>query len=216
MRKVWATVLITIGILVMMYPKIREAYYTHEQNNVLEQYEESMKSIGDMEKALVESEEKQQNDTNSVLKTKSNGSKIKIPKNSPILKIAKIDLYMPIMEGETRENLRVSVAHMNNTGKLGEVGNYAIAGHRCYTYGRHFNRLDEVEEGDEIIIFSKDDEYKYKVVKKFIVKPEEVGVLKGNGKDKLVTLITCTPIRVATHRLIIQGKLESVCKRNDN
>ncbi|MCY6371369.1 class D sortase [Clostridium ganghwense] len=207
MKKIFAVGLIVLGIIVMMYPKIRDGYSTYKEKKVLKEYEQSLRNIGTLENEISD---------DNLLKNEENKKIQKIYEDATILKIDKINLYMPILEGETKENLRTTVCHMKNTGKLGEVGNYAIAGHRCYSYGRHFNRLDEVEVGDELIVFSMDKEYKYKVFKKFIVKPEEVGVLEGNGKDKMITLITCTPIRVATHRLIIQGKLESVSKRVDS
>ncbi|MCY6354597.1 class D sortase [Clostridium sp. ZS2-4] len=211
MKKKIAIGLIVLGIFVMAYPKIRDGYSAYKEKKVLKEYEQSLRNIGEMEKEIGNDKSTENN-----YKSEENKKIRKIYENAAILKIDKINLYMPILEGETKENLRTTVCHMKNTGKLGKVGNYAIAGHRCYSYGKHFNRLDEVEVGDNIIIFSQDKEYKYKVFNKFIVKPEEVEVLNGNGKDKMITLITCTPIRVATHRLIIQGKLEKVVKRVEN
>ena len=83
-----------------------------------------------------------------------------------------------------------------------------MAAHRSHTFGRFFNRLDEVGLGDEIIIISNGEEYKYKVFNKVVVEPTDLSVLQRNNKDRIVTLITCTPIKTATHRLIIQGKIE--------
>ena len=91
---------------------------------------------------------------------------------------------------------------------FGEIGNAAIAAHRSRTFGRFFNRLDEVKIGDEIVIKDKNTTYTYTVFDKKIVRRCYVSVLDGNGKDKILTLITCDPVDVATHRLIIHAKVK--------
>ncbi len=58
---------------------------------------------------------------------------------------------------------------MENTGVLGETGNYAIAGHRNHTYGKNFNRLEELEQGDIIYASDNENQYKYTVVDKLYV-----------------------------------------------
>ena len=64
--------------------------------------------------------------------------------------------------------------------------------------------LDEIEENDEIIVEYNGKEFKYKVTEIKVVKPEEVSVLNQSEEEE-ITLITCTPIRVGSHRLIIKG-----------
>ncbi|MGQ7891043.1 class D sortase [Paenibacillus sp. WC2504] len=131
-----------------------------------------------------------------------------LPKNvEGVLRIDKINLKLPILTDATVKNLKVSVASIANTGKPGEVGNYAIAGHRNLTYGKNFNRLDEVDLGDIIQVETGSKHFKYMVEDKQYVLPTDVSVLKGNGKDKEITLITCDPMVNPTHRLIIKGKI---------
>lgn len=125
-----------------------------------------------------------------------------------IIQIKKIKVNLPIVEGVKAENLRVGVGHMPGTAALGSPGNCALAGHRNYSFGKFFNRLDELVVGDEILITTKEGELRYKITKKFVVKPDDVSILKGNKDENIITLITCTPIRIATHRLIIQASLE--------
>lgn len=88
----------------------------------------------------------------------------------------------------------------------GDKGNFCVAGHRSYTYNQYFNRLGELGIGDEIIITTVAGKFKYDVYESKVVKPEEVSVL-DNTKDEEITLVTCTPIRVATHRLIVKGRI---------
>lgn len=125
-----------------------------------------------------------------------------------VLKIDKINLEQPILRGATEKNMNISVASMDHTGKAGEFGNYVIAGHRNYTYGRNFNRLDEVEVGDTIEVDTGKEQYKYIVEEKLYVKPQETWVLNDNKKSREITLITCHPMVNATHRLIIKGKIK--------
>lgn len=125
-----------------------------------------------------------------------------------ILKIDKIDLELPILTDATENNMKISVASIKDTGKLGQIGNYSIAGHRSHTYGRNFNRLNEVEVGDLIKVDDGKEQFSYEVMEKLYVKPDEVWVLEGSDIDKEITLVTCHPMINPTHRLIIKGKIK--------
>lgn len=130
------------------------------------------------------------------------------PKNMEgVLSIAKIDLKLPILSGATIENMKISVASIANTGKAGGIGNYAIAGHRNLTYGKNFNRLDEVAPGDLIEVDTGRNKFTYKIEEKLYVLPTDVWVLQNNGSNKEITLVTCDPMVDPTHRLIVKGKL---------
>ncbi|HEY8423104.1 MAG TPA: sortase [Thermoclostridium sp.] len=126
-----------------------------------------------------------------------------------VIIIDKIKIKYPIVEGIQKENLRTAIGHIPGTAPLGEAGNCALAGHRSYTFGAYFNRLDELDVGDEITIKTKDKDYIYTVYEKLVVKPDDVSVIKGGKDDYILTLITCTPIYIATHRLIIHARLEN-------
>lgn len=123
-----------------------------------------------------------------------------------VLIIDKIDLKMIIMDGVDDETLRVAAGRMPNTGKLDEIGNCVLAGHRSYTFGKYFNRLDELQEGDEIIIQTKQKTLKYTVYQKLIVEPNDFSITNRNDTDKILTLFTCHPVAIASHRLVIHAK----------
>lgn len=125
-----------------------------------------------------------------------------------IIKIDKIDLEVPILTGATAKNMAISVTSIDNTGIPGKYGNYCIAGHRSRTYGRNFNRLDEVDVGDEIVIKTRAERYQYTVTEKLYVNPDDVWVLESNQKIKEITLVTCHPFGESTQRLIIKGILD--------
>ncbi len=126
-----------------------------------------------------------------------------------VITISKIKVKYPIVEGVKEENLRAGIGHIPGTAAPGQPGNSALAGHRNYTFGRFFNRLDEIEIDDKIMISTKQGDFRYVVYEKFVVTPDDVSVLKGSKDDNIITLITCTPIYIATHRLIIKARLES-------
>ena len=125
-----------------------------------------------------------------------------------IMTIPKLDLKVCVAEGTDNEILKYAVGHFANTAMPGEKGNFSVAGHRSYTYGEYFNRLDELEIGDAITVKTKENEYTYTVYDIQVVLPEDISVLDSTD-DATITLVTCTPIRVATHRLIVKGRLDS-------
>ena len=117
---------------------------------------------------------------------------------------------MPIVEGTTEANLSVGIGHIPGTAGLGKPGNSALAGHRNYTFGRFFSRLDELKKGDKVILVTKTDTYTYIVYDKLVVLPTNVSVLNYKEKDNIITLITCTPMNKSTHRLIVHARLEGM------
>ena len=124
------------------------------------------------------------------------------------IKIPAIDLVMPIAEGATKYNLRVSVGHYTNSAAIGQPGLAIFLGHRMYTYGRHFNRLGEVVIGDQIIIENKKFRYTYEVDQIDTVLPTDLAVdFSAQYQESRIMLVTCTPVRVASHRLLVKAKL---------
>lgn len=121
-----------------------------------------------------------------------------------LLRIEKIGLEEAVKEGSTRGVLSSALGHVENTAVPGEDGNCCIAGHRNYVFGKYFNRLNEVMPGDVIELETKDNLYQYEVVSIEVVEPEDVSVLDYlEGKN--LTLITCTPFMIGTHRLIVHA-----------
>lgn len=123
-----------------------------------------------------------------------------------VLIIEKIKLRMIIMDGADEETLRVAAGRIPGTGKLDEVGNCVLAGHRNYTFGKYFNRLDELEAGDEIIIQLPNKTLRYTVYEKKIVEPDDTSIAEHNGTDKILTLYTCHPVAIASHRLVVHAR----------
>lgn len=131
----------------------------------------------------------------------------KIPlKCMGILSIPKIGLKAPILNGMNRRNLSYGLAHMKGTASIGEQGSCCIFGHRCHTFGKFFSRLDEVGVGDTIsILDAQGVTHTYTVKKKEVLLPTDSHLLNGGVSGRVLSLITCTPPGVASHRLVLRA-----------
>ncbi|WP_010268112.1 class D sortase [Paenibacillus senegalensis] len=213
-RKLASLMLICIGIIILGYPKLSQIYYDAQQEKLIRQWQHSFQNIRSGEDSLLADAGNSSASYVSTAFVPAAGNEpaeeqtLARPENMEgMLVIDKIDLNLPILSGATEENLKTTAASIENTGEMGQVGNYAVAGHRNHAYGRNFNRLDELEEGDRIIVDNGEEQFEYTVFEKLYVLPEEVWVLESNGVDREITLVTCHPIDTGTHRLIIKGKM---------
>lgn len=124
-----------------------------------------------------------------------------------LLRIPKINLEEAVKEGSTKSVLSSALGHVENTAFPGKNGNCCIAGHRNYVFGKYFNRLEEVTSGDIIEIETMNNIYTYEVDSIEVVEPEDVSVLDySDGKN--LTLITCTPFMIGSHRLIVHATMK--------
>ncbi len=124
-----------------------------------------------------------------------------------VIQIKKIKVNEPIVAGVSKSNLQAGIGHIPGTAAPGQAGNCALAGHRNYAFKKLFSRLDELKAGDEIRITTKKEDLTYKVMDTKVVTPDDVSVLKGSKDRSMITLITCTPKYVASHRLIVTAEL---------
>jgi sortase A len=98
------------------------------------------------------------------------------------------------------------VGHVPQTAAVGDTGNAVIAGHRSYTHGEHFNRLGEAEIGDIIQYAGISGERMVFVVDEILeIIPGDQAAFDQPEDKSQITLYTCTPIRTATHRLLVRA-----------
>ena len=119
------------------------------------------------------------------------------------------------MQGVSLPDLSRGVGHYPSTALPGQVGNFAVAGHRA-THGEPFAHLDLVRVGDSLVVETRASWFTYVVDKVQIVQPNAVWVIEPvPGKPaqeptrQLITLTTCNPRWASTQRLIVFGHLES-------
>lgn len=204
-RKIIGSVLIGIGLITIGSAFYMKYVTYRKQQQMISSFEKSIENTskkGNSESAAGADETA---GNNSV--TNKDDSDTDVNGVVGIMKIPKINLKVAIGEGVDMDTLKCAVGHFPDTAMPGEKGNFCVAGHRSYTYSEYFNRLNEVAKGDEITVESKKGTFKYKVDDIKVVLPSEVSVLNST-EDATLTLVTCTPPRIATHRLIVKAKLE--------
>lgn len=124
-----------------------------------------------------------------------------------ILTIESIDLRLPVAEGIESDSLRIAPGRVPQTAQIGDIGNAVIAGHRNYAYGSMFNRLDELEIGDIVQYQARNGELmEFVVFEIAVIEPENQIAFLQPSSESIITLYTCTPVRVASHRLIIRAR----------
>jgi sortase A len=106
--------------------------------------------------------------------------------------IEKIKLEMPIIEDSTDENLWLGAAHIKGTPLPWEKGNSFLASHNIINYGELFNRLDELDVGDKINIYTDEGNFNYVVYDKGIVLPNDTECFNKFKGEYDLSLVTCT------------------------
>jgi sortase A len=124
------------------------------------------------------------------------------------LEIPAIDLDTIVVEGTTPSALRAGAGHYPKTPLPGEAGNVAIAGHRT-TYGRPFNRMDDLRPGDQVVLTTPIGKHTYEVVSRpSVVEPTDWSPVFDYPKGgSFVTLTSCHPEGSAAYRIIVRAEL---------
>lgn len=121
--------------------------------------------------------------------------------------IPKIDVDLPIYHGTDAETLEKGVGHIEATSLPigGEYRHAVLTGHRGLPSAELFTRLDELEQGDRFYIHVLDATLAYRVDQILTVEPQELENLVAEPGQDYVTLVTCTPYGINTHRLLVRG-----------
>ena len=122
--------------------------------------------------------------------------------------IEKIGVELPIYHGTSDAVLQVAAGHLEGTSlPVGGASTHAvISAHRGLPSAKLFTNLDQLEVGDTITITVLDRTLTYEVDNISIILPTETDSLKvSEGKD-YITLMTCTPYGINTHRLLVRGR----------
>ena len=121
--------------------------------------------------------------------------------------IPKINVYLPVQHGTGAEALEKSVGHVVGTSlPVGGSSTHAVlSAHSGMASPKLFSDIDQLEKGDAFYIHVLGDTLAYEVDSINTVVPTDTSLLQiEEGKD-LVTLVTCTPFGVNTHRLLVRG-----------
>jgi len=195
--------LIIIGLAIIIYPFYINLILARREADILTSWNVELASLQDTNdnKEIESTNNKEdlilEKDTKLVDPEKKLPFKISIPE---------IDLEWIVNEGTDYRTLREGPGFYIGSTLPGEAGTCAVAGHRT-TYGAPFNRLDELEEGDEIFLETDgNEEFTYIVTGKKAVIPTDMSVLENTDYPTLL-LTTCTPKYFSTRRLVIFARI---------
>ena len=123
------------------------------------------------------------------------------------VEIPKIGVYLPVEHGTSADTLEKSVGHVVGTSlPVGGASTHAVlSAHSGMASSKLFSDIDQLAEGDTFYIHVLGEALAYKVDAINTVLPTDTSLLQiADGKD-LVTLVTCTPFGINTHRLLVRG-----------
>ena len=123
------------------------------------------------------------------------------------LDIPKITVYLPVYYGTSDEVLKKGCGYIENTSLPvgGENTNSALSGHTGLPGAELLSSLDEMEEGDVFYLHVLGEILAYQVDLVHVVEPEETEDLEIIPGEDHVTLVTCTPYGINSHRLLVRG-----------
>ena len=220
-------VLLLVGLSVMLYPTVSDWWNSRVQTRAIATYNQSVEQMdtGDKERLLMEAHS--YNSTVSHLtapfinwEDAGNYDKILDISGTGIMgyiSIPKIQVELPIYHGTSAEVLNVAVGHLQGSSFPvgGENTHAVISAHRGLPSAKLFSDLDQLVEGDTFTVTILDEVLTYEVEKIFIVKPDELDKLAIIPGGDYVTLMTCTPYGVNSHRLLVRAhRVDTVYPHN--
>lgn len=124
-----------------------------------------------------------------------------------VIDIPTIDVHIPIFHGTSEDVLMRGVGHIPDTPfPIGQLGKHSVlTGHTGIASSRLFTDLELLELGDIFIITVLDERMAYEVDQIHAVLPHEISDLRNIPDEDLVTLVTCTPYGINSHRLLVRG-----------
>ena len=212
-------IIFIVGICVFLYPSVSNYINSKNQSKAIKNYDEAMASLSEedytkyWQAAYAYNEElatKRMNFTLNDEELKEYNS-ILDPTGTGVIgtiEIENIGVNLPIYHGTEESVLQVGIGHLEGTSfPTGTSSTHTVlSGHRGLPSAKLFTDLDQMIVGDTFLLHILDKTFAYQVDQINIVLPEETQDLAiVNGKE-YVTLVTCTPYGVNTHRLLVRAK----------
>lgn len=229
-----AVIFIIVGTGIFLYPSISN--YFAEKNHVeaIRNYDKIVAGIE--EDSIKEEKEKAQTYNENLSGDPVHdpfvlGSGYALPENYKevlnlsedgimgYIQIPKISVDLPIYHGTSEEVLEKGVGHIQNTSvPIGGSSTHSVlTGHTGLPNAELFTRLDELVVGDVFYIHILNERLAYKVYEIKVVLPDNIDELRITSGEDLVTLVTCTPYGVNSHRLLVKAeRVEDYIENNGN
>ena len=223
-------VLVLVGLAILLYPTISNYLIEQNSSRVIERYSEAVNAMSDEERQTVLDTANEYNaalalwagavpsgESDSLSDSPEERFRI-LDQYEEILNsngdgtmgyiiIPKMNVELPIYHTVEEKVLQVGVGHLENTSlPVGGPSTHAsLSGHRGLPSAKLFTDLDQMEEGDQFFIKVLGETLAYEVHSVETVLPHETESLAIQEGEDLVTLITCTPYGINSHRLLVHA-----------
>ncbi|MCM1357792.1 MAG: class C sortase, partial [Prevotella sp.] len=210
-------VILLVGLAIMLYPTVSDWWNTREQREAIANYEHIVTQIDDGETERMLQEAHDYNEKlanlfapltnydeisgyNDILNISGTGI-------MGYISIPFIKVELPIYHGTSEEVLNIAAGHLQGSSlPVGGNDTHAvISAHRGLPSAKLFTDLDQLVVGDTFTINVLGEVYTYEIEDILIVKPEEVDKLAIIPNGDYVTLMTCTPYGINSHRLLLRS-----------
>lgn len=218
-RRIWSTTLIIVGLGLLLYPFISSQIDKMRQAQLISGYNDSVSNMSDSQKSDIKDEVKKYNETLRISGLRDSDiykDVLSIKGFMGYIDIPKINIFLPIYHNTSDYVLQNGVGHMENTSlPYGGKGTHcALTGHTGLPESMLFTNIDKLVLGDIFYIHVLDEIHAYEVDQIKTVLPNEVNDLRIEDSEDYVTLITCTPYGVNSHRLLVRGKRAPYAESN--
>ena len=204
-KLVVSIVFIITGLVMGAIPVLGPILTQRHHDKVIQNYKNEIASMSQEEISYAKGEVKKYNETG-----KSNYyAAIDAGQVISYIEIPSIDVYLPIFKGTSDKTLERGIGLLEETSfPIGGKGTHCVlSGHSGLLTQKMFSNLKDMETGDRFYLHTYDETLCYKVYKTVVVNTDEVSdYIQFDTEHDYCTLLTCTPIGVNTHRLLVMGE----------
>ena len=216
---IFTALIFILGLAVLLYPTISDYWNSRLQSRAVATYDVALSQMSEDDVSAIWDEAVAYNEelaSGSIMNWNVDGEEYKRymsllnPASTGMMghiEIEKLGIDLPLYHTVEETILQVGVGHIPGSSLPvgGESTHAVLSGHRGLPTSKLFTNLDRMQEGDLFSIYVLNQQLVYEVDQIRVVLPNEVSELKiEEGKD-LVTLVTCTPYAINTHRLLVRG-----------
>lgn len=216
-----------IGASIFLYPRISDARNSYENRKLIESYRQKISTLSEdyyFKYMIAAREYNSAHTVNTIVDAFSHDGSSDAPMSPEYLallnpsgngimgyvEIPRISVQLPIYHGTGREALEQGAGHLEWTSLPvgGESTHCVLSGHRGLPSAKLFTDLDQLEAGDDVYLIVLGETLRYCVDEINVVLPdsdEAMAALSIVPGEDLVTLVTCTPYGVNTHRMLVRA-----------
>ncbi|KJE99499.1 class C sortase [Streptococcus gallolyticus subsp. gallolyticus] len=211
--------MLLIGLSLVLYPTISNYWNSLHQSRIVAGYVQDVEDMSDENKADMLAAAQAYNQTlrqgvtpgldlsNSEIDFYNKTLDVSGTGIMAYVEIPKLNTILPIYHGTDEGVLRIAIGHIPGTSlPVGGKGTHAvISGHRGLPSAKLFTNIDRLAKGDTFMIQVLDETLTYEVDQILTVLPNDMSAVAIDPEQDYVTLVTCTPYGVNTHRLLVRG-----------